>query len=146
MDDLRGRQFSEYIRNWENVRAVIQSHGRYTEEMLTYRMATFKFVDYSLVSDESVFRFKPPYILKYLWHSSYEKIQQFMVDLTDVQIRDKKQMTDFDVIHVVYLTQIVNYVMKLRFPTMDIRVRKKTLAADHRPARFFLKNYGKVAN
>lgn len=142
--DIRARQFSEYIKNWEQVRAIIHSHGKYTEEMLIYRMGPFKITDYSLVSDESVFKFKPPYILKALWHSSFQGIEKFMVDLTDLQIKDKKDMTDFDVMHVCYLTNIVNYVMKLRFPDMDIRVRKKTLAADHRPVRFFLKNYGKA--
>lgn len=136
-------RFNEYIKNWNNLKSVIHENKWYTKNALRYKMEFRDFYDWSLVYNDSIFIIKPPYLLKDCMSSSITSIQSFISDITDIEIRRAKEdfVSDFELSHACDLKSIVNYVLKLRFPTLEKKIRLQTIAGDFRPKRYFTNNW-----
>lgn len=130
-----------YIKLWSNkqkrLRAIIKSNqGLYKADDIRYAMETREFVDQSLVYDNSIFKFKPPIILKTLWVSTPASINNFVLDVIEVEkayAKDKEPVEK--IMHALDLKWIANYTLKKRFPDMPLEYRKSILAGNYRPRK-----------
>ncbi len=137
------RRFNEYVNNWENLKSVIHAHKWYNKKAITYKMEFRNFTDWSLVYDDSVFKIKTAYFLRECMLSSVQRIQSFVTEITDIEIKRAKEdfVNDFELAHACDLKSIINYTLKMRFPSLERKIRDKTLAGDFRPKRYFTNEY-----
>ena len=103
-----------------------------------------RFIDWSLIYDDGVFKYKPPKMLLILWCSSVSTIQRFLMELIDKEQVYAKQpggVTDFELIHIINLKSIAYWILKNKYPTMDIAARRRLISGDFRRPRYVVNNY-----
>ena len=140
--DIVAQQFKEYCKNWIALRNVILQRGRYSEEDIKYQMAFRWFMDWSLIYDDGLFRFKPPFVMLNMWSSSISGIERFMNDLIDLEQRHSKMsggVTNFELDHIAGLKSVIYFVLKKKWPEMDLAARRKLMAGDFRRSRYISK-------
>lgn len=142
--DVTKRIFQEYVKNWTDRRNAILAHGKWTEQNVTYVMHFRRFIDWSLIYDDDIFYYKPPKILLILWCSGIGTVQKFLNELIDKEIVYAKQpggVTDLELIHIINLKSIAYWVLKNKYPTMDISDRRRLISGDFRRPRHVVNNY-----
>lgn len=128
-----------FCSEWEKRKTLIKIKGKYDENDLIYTLCIHSICDVSLVSNEGIFKYKPPHILLSLWTSNPQAVIQFVTDVTDWEIREAKggEVNDLQFKHAIYLKNIANWTLKHKFTQVSRENRRKIISGDLRPQTHF---------
>ena len=134
------KKINEFYYAWQKKRIhclkSFEISGRINEEELQYYCPwDHLIIDYGLIFDTiEPFKWKIHHILKHLWKSHYNECLKLMNDLIVFEKKKLKEggIEEAELTYVIYIKNMVNYVIKHRFKDISQAERQKIIAGDYK--------------